>query len=139
MKKDRISAKKLKKFKRLLIAKQEEILQRAAFSNTVKTHYTRAGASEMAIYKVNSGRGDRDCTKANETKGRRNRLLANIEDALARIDAGAYGICDGDGEMIEKNRLEMIPWTRYCAKCARLAQIGLLSSEASLDGSDDDE
>ena len=135
MKKDRISENRLKKFKRLLLAKQEEVLQAATFSDAPRSHVMSEGASDMA----NSGRGDLDCIKTNESRNGRSRLLASIEDALARIDAGTYGICDGDGELIERGRLETVPWTRYCTKCARLAQIGLLSSEASLDGSDNDE
>jgi len=139
MKNGRISTKKLKKFRRLLLAKQEEVLQGATFSDVAKSHCMPAGASDMAIHAANPTRGNLDCTKANESKDRREKLIASIEDALARIDAGTYGICDGDGELIAKSRLETVPWTRYCAKCARLAQIGLLSSEASSDGSNNNE
>jgi RNA polymerase-binding transcription factor DksA len=139
MKKDHISTKKLKKFKRLLLSKQEEVLQGATFSDVAESHCVSAEASDLAIHTANPARGNLDRTRANKSIDGRSRLLASIEDALARIDAGTYGICDGDGESIERGRLETVPWTRYCAKCARLAQIGLLSSEAFSDGSDNNE
>ncbi|MHC4567184.1 MAG: TraR/DksA family transcriptional regulator [Planctomycetota bacterium] len=139
MKKDRISAKKLRKFRRLLLAKQEEVLRGTKFSDVAESHCVPADASHLAIHTANSTRGNLNRTEANKSKDGRGKLLASIEDALARIDAGTYGVCDGDGELIGRSRLETVPWTRYCAKCARLAQIGLLSSEASLNGSDNNE
>ncbi|HDM90919.1 MAG TPA: TraR/DksA family transcriptional regulator [candidate division WOR-3 bacterium] len=45
--------------------------------------------------------------------------LMEIEEALRRINRGTYGICEKCGAAIEEERLELIPWTRYCSKCAR--------------------
>jgi RNA polymerase-binding transcription factor DksA len=39
--------------------------------------------------------------------------LAEILDALHRIDRGTYGICEITGEPIEAERLQAIPWARY--------------------------
>lgn len=43
--------------------------------------------------------------------------LAAIDRALARIDAGTYGLCERCGEAIEGRRLEAVPWTRACRAC----------------------
>ena len=40
--------------------------------------------------------------------------LAEIDDALRRIDAGAYGICEAGGEAIPLARLRAVPWARRC-------------------------
>ena len=40
-------------------------------------------------------------------------LLSEIDAALARIEAGEYGVCEGTGEPIGWKRLEAQPWTRY--------------------------
>ena len=40
--------------------------------------------------------------------------LKEVRLALARIDAGTFGLCETDGEHIDEKRLEAIPWTRYC-------------------------
>lgn len=44
-----------------------------------------------------------------------------VKKALARIDAGEYGICERCGNEIEQARLEAIPDTALCSKCAELA------------------
>jgi RNA polymerase-binding protein DksA len=45
-------------------------------------------------------------------------ILAKVEEALARIDEGTYGICDVCGEAIPVARLEALPYTKLCVKCA---------------------
>ena len=136
---DSMSTKRLKKFKRLLLAKQNEALHGATLPLEDKPCYARSGLPDIPIHVVDSAGDSSDSKTATRFIDGDKRLLARIEDALARIDAGTYGICDGDGELIAKSRLETVPWTRYCAKCARLAQMGLLSSEDSLDESDNNE
>jgi DnaK suppressor protein len=39
--------------------------------------------------------------------------LRDINDALARIDAGRYGLCEATGEPIGLDRLQAQPWARY--------------------------
>jgi RNA polymerase-binding protein DksA len=41
-------------------------------------------------------------------------LLREIEDAMERMREGAYGICLEGGEPIPFERLQAIPWARYC-------------------------
>ena len=41
--------------------------------------------------------------------------LREVRLALARIDAGTFGLCEHGGEHIDEKRLEAIPWTRYCS------------------------
>jgi RNA polymerase-binding transcription factor len=43
-------------------------------------------------------------------------LLAQVRAALARVNAGTFGLCEVDGEPIDAKRLEALPWTPYCAK-----------------------
>lgn len=43
--------------------------------------------------------------------------LADLDDALERIEAGSYGICDGCGEHIPLERLEARPQARLCMSC----------------------
>ena len=44
--------------------------------------------------------------------------LHEIEDALARIEHGIYGICEETDEVIEKKRLEKMPWTKLSIEAA---------------------
>ncbi len=44
------------------------------------------------------------------------KLLDEIEHALAKIDTGDYGYCEGTGDPIPKRRLELRPWCRHSVK-----------------------
>jgi DnaK suppressor protein len=46
-------------------------------------------------------------------------VLAEIDQALARIDAGTYGICVSCGREIQLERLEAIPYATQCIDCKR--------------------
>jgi len=45
------------------------------------------------------------------------KLLRAIEEAIHRIDHGAYGICMDCENEIPHARLEAVPWTRVCIAC----------------------
>lgn len=47
------------------------------------------------------------------------KLLREIDDALERIGNGTFGVCVESGEAINKARLEIKPWARYCIRIAR--------------------
>jgi DnaK suppressor protein len=49
-------------------------------------------------------------------------LLREINTALAKIQNGTYGICEGTGKPISKPRLEAQPWARHSIESARLLQ-----------------
>ncbi len=44
-------------------------------------------------------------------------MLAQIQEALDAIDGGYYGICQRCGTSIDRARLDIIPWAKYCYKC----------------------
>jgi DnaK suppressor protein len=44
-------------------------------------------------------------------------LLARSEQALARIDAGTYGVCESCGQPIGKARLQAFPRATLCVSC----------------------
>lgn len=44
--------------------------------------------------------------------------IRKIEAALARIDAGEYGLCVKCGAEIGEARLNVLPYTPFCRTCA---------------------
>lgn len=44
--------------------------------------------------------------------------ITQILSALKRIDEGTYGECARCGEVIAEARLDVLPWTPLCRKCA---------------------
>ncbi|MBN8630192.1 MAG: TraR/DksA family transcriptional regulator [Rhodobacterales bacterium] len=45
--------------------------------------------------------------------------ITQIRAALNRIDAGSYGDCVRCGEPIARARLDLLPWTPLCRRCAK--------------------
>ncbi len=46
------------------------------------------------------------------------RELAEIEDALRRIEEGSYGTCQACGGPMGLQRIRAIPEARYCVSCS---------------------
>ena len=44
--------------------------------------------------------------------------LKLVNDALVRMEAGAWGVCESCGKDIKEPRLEAVPWTKTCMDCA---------------------
>jgi len=47
------------------------------------------------------------------------RKQIQIKKALARIKIGKYGICEKCGQMIDTDRLMIMPETTFCIKCEK--------------------
>jgi DnaK suppressor protein len=43
--------------------------------------------------------------------------IRNIDEALARLEEGEYGICEDCEEEIPLGRLKAMPFARHCVKC----------------------
>ncbi|MDR7438838.1 MAG: TraR/DksA C4-type zinc finger protein [Armatimonadota bacterium] len=44
-------------------------------------------------------------------------MLHMVEDALRKLDAGQYGICERCGQPIDVERLRALPFARLCIRC----------------------
>jgi DnaK suppressor protein len=52
-------------------------------------------------------------TQRLEIAERERALLAEVERALAKLDAGTYGVSERSGAPIPYRRLSSLPWARY--------------------------
>ena len=48
---------------------------------------------------------------------REKRKLAQIDDAIERIEENTYGLCEECGVKIPKARLKVLPFATYCVEC----------------------
>ena len=102
----------LQRYRRLLLEKRGELSSALAEASALVPaaggqpgdHLDQATADTEAELQIRLRRTD-------------GRLLRAIEDALARIRDGTYGVCESCGEPISKGRLEAVPWTRLCRDC----------------------
>src|SRR5437016_2507541 len=44
-------------------------------------------------------------------------LVNEAHEALRRIDSGLYGRCEECGQEIPRERLDALPYARFCTKC----------------------
>lgn len=57
------------------------------------------------------------------------KLLRLIDEALQRVKTKSFGECLNCGEEIETKRLDVLPWAKYCIKCQKLLEEGILKEE----------
>jgi DnaK suppressor protein len=48
--------------------------------------------------------------------------LAEIDEALDRVQAGTFGLCESCEEPIPKARLNAVPHARFCVECQRKSE-----------------
>lgn len=105
----------LKKYKKLLLSRQEELLSLIAS--------TKEDSAPVVLDQTTVGRLSRmDAIQvqamAEEIKRRRDVELTRIDAALERIIEDEYGYCLTCGEDIDEKRLELDPSIALCNKCA---------------------
>src|SRR5215470_12890488 len=103
----------LETYRQQLLALQQQLLQRIfdmedtmlamdADRDIERTDRVQEEAAEVAL-------------TALDEQGRRE--MAAIQAALARLDAGTYGICDTCGETSSAARLTAMPMAHRCVAC----------------------
>jgi DnaK suppressor protein len=62
-----------------------------------------------------------------------NQIAIDIREALDRMDQGTFGRCEECAQEISKERLQAVPFTRYCIECAqRLEREGVIGRNTTL-------
>lgn len=100
------------RYRALLLAKRDKLA-------------AAAGEAESLVLPANHKSGDlidwaRADTEAELQVQRRQsdaHLMRAIEDALARMNLGSFGVCEVCNQPISRARLEAMPWTRVCRGC----------------------
>ncbi|WP_157420408.1 TraR/DksA family transcriptional regulator [Actinomadura kijaniata] len=79
----------------------------------------RARASQLAVLEQAIERAPLEQVEESDHTRRENlrRSLAEIDEALRRLEDGVYGRCEGCREAIPAGRLEILPYVRYCVRC----------------------
>ncbi len=88
-----------------LDAADRELLSEASGENAYRDHMADQGSATF----------ERELDMTLEENVRD--LLAEVRGALARIEAGTYGICERCGAAIPLERLEAMPTASLCVTC----------------------
>jgi DnaK suppressor protein len=108
-----MTKKDLARFEKLLLDEREKLVGSIRrIEDASRNESGRDHGGDLSSY-AESGTDNFDLeTALNIASGESDRL-AEIEEALARIKAGTYGICEGSGKPIPLKRLEVFPAARY--------------------------
>ena len=107
-----MDARDLQRYKRLLLAKLDELSAPRAEATS-----PALGAGVPLGDLIDRANADAEAElhiRLHQTDGR---LLRAIEEALARIRQGTYGVCEACKQPISRARLKAVPWTRHCRDC----------------------
>ena len=133
--KNGLTAADIEKFRQLLLVKRSEILGNVTIIEDETFKKERSELSSMPFHMADAGSDNFEQEFALDLMDSEKKLLVEINEALKRIEEGAYGVCEGRGENIPKARLNAIPWAKYCVACAELKEKGqLVESEAGQTG-----
>ena len=80
------------------------------------------GLSDVPIHPADLGTDNYEEEVTLDLLENEDQILAEINDALARIEQGTFGRCENCHQEISRERLEALPYARYCIRCARKLQ-----------------
>ena len=121
-----MNAKKLEHFKKIL----HQLLRDLTNQVTDDRAAAIDSADDNAKDVVDKSQQDVNQEMALQLGERASRMIADIDQALLRIDEGTFGRCERCGKEIDERRLEAVPTARYDAVCQEAIE--------REEGSDDD-
>jgi DnaK suppressor protein len=100
----------IKRFKHRLQDKERELL-----ADNARLEGEARGSGEAEVRdSIDDATASQSTSEALQEETLASRTLIQVQDAIKRIEAGAYGKCTACGRQIEAARLEAIPWAAYC-------------------------
>ncbi len=94
--------------------------RRAALREELETQQAQLAALQATVDELSPQTGSDSVAErgiAERNIARCFEVIADVEQALRRLDDGTYGICEGCRQPIAAARLEAIPYTRHCVSC----------------------
>jgi DnaK suppressor protein len=85
--------------------------------DTLRARAEGSEASAFGMHQADAGSDAYDRDFALSLLSQEQDALYEIEEALKRVDAGTYGVCEMSGKAIPHARLEAIPFARFTVEC----------------------
>jgi DnaK suppressor protein len=109
----------LDRFREIIMAKRKETIEDLDnLKESMMDVTTGEYVSESSNYSLHMEQGT-DAMEREKTflfASRNSKFVNQLDDALARIDAGTYGMCKVCGLLVPKERLEAVPTATTCAE-----------------------
>jgi len=85
--------------------------------DTLRSRAEGSEASAFGMHQADAGSDAYDRDFALSLLSQEQDALYEIEEALKRVEAGTYGVCEMSGKPIPHARLEAIPFARFTVEC----------------------
>src|SRR5215471_13047449 len=109
----------LRKQKHKLLQLRDSLLDSmmSVSRDTLRSRAEGSEASAFGMHQADAGSDAYDRDFALRRLSQEQDALYEIEEALKRVEAGTYGICEMSGKQIPHARLEAIPFARFTVEC----------------------
>ncbi len=115
-----MNKRQLERYRKLLTAKREELLQLVKAARTSEQEGGVKDAPDLGDRALSTVIRD---LSYQLTVGER-QLVRRIDDALDRIESKEFGSCLECGKKVQPGRLDAVPWARHCIECQELQDRG---------------
>ena len=117
-----MDAEKLEHYRRIL---NEQLRQRTTLARENQSDAIEIAATDDGVRDV-ADQSVKDVSQEIEYRlsERESQVIADIDQALLRIEEGTYGLCARCGKEIPERRLEALPTARYDAECQSIVEQG---------------
>jgi DnaK suppressor protein len=117
--KTRLTAKELTEYKKILLEARAELIARVTGLEDEALRSSGGNLSNMPLHMADIGTDTFDQDLAIGMAETERELLREIDEALDRVVAKTYGVCQLTGKPIPKARLDAKPWAKYTVEAAR--------------------
>ena len=120
-----MNKKDLKRYEKLLLAERERLAQSLGkLESSVLKRTQRDSSGDLSAYSIHPADLGTDAMERENdllVASSEGRLLAEINEAISRVEDGTYGACESCAKAIDPRRLDVVPHARLCIKCQEKA------------------
>jgi DnaK suppressor protein len=120
-KKLKLSKEVIAKYKGLLLDLRDHLIDGVNFlasDNLKRSHRDASGElSGYSLHMADAGTDNFDREFALSLVSSEQEAIYEIEEALKRLEASTYGLCEMCEKQVRKERLEAVPFARLCIHC----------------------
>ena len=114
--------KRLEQYKKRLLERKQQLEEIVARTEQDGREADEEAAQDVADKAINSYTKEFLFRKSNDDRF----ILQLVQEALERMESGAYGACIVCGGEMQQKRLDAVPWARHCFECQQKQEQGLL-------------
>jgi RNA polymerase-binding protein DksA len=120
-----LTKEQIKQFRQLLLTERNKLVEEIKTIAHEAAQSPREASGDLSAYTVHMADMAADTYErelAMNLVSSEQQLLYQIDDALKRLDEGAFGVCQQCSRPIAMSRLKAVPYASLCIECQRLKE-----------------